>query len=293
MKRAEKSLELSPKKKVAFVIMIAVLAVPTVYFALQFCDVAVYHGYRKGVIVQVHLIELLHIVDSLAIEKGYFTCNLTFSNPTNKTLNLRALYVNYWEGPLRWHQYLIASGGGKTDESVNPGTTQISLKMEFNPDYAGNALLAQQPLFDISYYLKLGPTAYSMKAKVQNSTIQTEGLFYARGIDETESTLTTYFVFTIVVWAISSEIFAVAIVIRSRKAEVTALSHDKMLAIIYILQGLGFIAAPFWGTVINFLIPPLPPPDFYYSSFAPGFVSPVVCSCLVDFRGVFLSQLMA
>lgn len=143
--------------------------------------------------------------------------------------------------------------------------------MEFNPDYAGNALLAQQPLFDISYYLKLGPTACSMKAKAQDSTIQTEGPFYAHGIDETESTLTTYFIFTITVWAIPCEIFAVATIIRSRKEEEPALSHDKMLTIIYILQGLGFIATPFWGTVINFLIPPLPPPDFYYSPFAAGF----------------------
>lgn len=278
---------MSTKKKVAFVIVIAVLAVPTGYFALQFWDVAVYHGYRKGIIVQVRLIDLQHVVDSLAIEKGYFTCNLTFSNPTHETLNLRVLYVNYWGSPLRWRQFLIASGGGKTDDNINPGTTRISLKLEFSPDYAGNVLLVQQPLLDVSYSLKLGATAYAMRATVQNSTIQTEGPFYARGVDVTESTLTTYLLSIIAVWAIPFEIFAVAIIIQGRKAEEAALSHDKMLAVIYSLQCLVFIAAPFWGTIINFLIPPLPPPDFYYSSFAAGFAALLLFALALSISVVF------
>lgn len=266
-------LGMSTKKKVAFVSLIAILAVPTCYFAFQFWDVVVYHGYRKEVIVQVRLIDLQYVINSLAIEKGYFTCNLIFNNPTSETLNLRALHVNYWGSPLRWQQYLIASEGGKTDGSILPSTTQVSLQLEFNPDYAGDILLAPESLFDVSYSLKLGPTAYSMRATVQDSTIQTKGPFYAWEIDETESTLTTCLISIIAVWAIPFEILVLAMIIEGRKAEGAALSHDKMLAIIYGLQGIGFIAAPFWGTIINFLIPPLPPPDFYYSSFAAGFAA--------------------
>ena len=258
---------MNTQKKVAFVIVIAVLAVPTGYFALQFWDVVVYHEYRKEVIIQVRLIDLQYEVNSLAIQKGYFTCNLTFSNPTRETLNLRAFYVSYWEGSSRWRQFLIASGRAETDEKINPDTTQISLELEFSPDYAGNVLLVQQPLLDVGYSSKLGPTAYAMKATVQNSTIQTEGPFYAWGIDETESMLTTYLISIIALWAIPFEILAVAMIIQGRKTENPVLLH-RILAIVYGLQGLGLIAAPFWGAIIDFLIPPLPPPDFYYSSIA-------------------------
>jgi len=42
---------MNTKKKVALILLIAVLAVPTGYVALQFWKVIVYHEYRKGLIV--------------------------------------------------------------------------------------------------------------------------------------------------------------------------------------------------------------------------------------------------
>jgi len=278
---------MSRNRKVALVLMIAVLAVPTSYFALQFWNVVAYHEYRKGLIVQARLIELKYVIDSSAIEKGYFTCNLTFSNPTPETLTLNVLYVDCWESPLRWRQYLIAFGEGITDENLSPGTTQVLVRLDFNPDYTDDVLLVQQPIWDISFSPKLRPTAYTMKATVQNSTIQTEGPSYAWGIDETESTLVTYMVSIVALWAIPSEILAAVIIFQGRKAEGAALLHDKMLSIIYCTQGFGFIVASLWGTIFKVLIPPLPPPDFYYSSFASAFAAVFLFVFALSISAVF------
>jgi len=182
------------------------------------------------------------------------------------------LYVNYWDGTQRWQQYLIASGD-TTSENLAPGTSNILLNLEFNPDYASDVLLVQQPMWEIHYSPKLGPTAYAMRANVENWTIQTEGPFYARDIDETESTITAYMASIVALWATPFEILAAATIFRSRKEEGAALLQDKVLSIIYGLQGIGFIVAPFWGGVVSFLIPPLPPQDFYYSSFAGAFAA--------------------
>lgn len=258
-------------KKVAFAILIAVLVIPTTYFALLFLDVVSRHGYRKEAVIQVRLTGIRYVIDSLTVERGSFVCSLTFSNPTHEAVNMRVLYVNLWASSLMWHEYLIASGGSKTDHIIDPGTAQISVELELNSDYTGDVLLAQQVLVEVRYSSKLGPTAYTMRATVQNSTVETEGPFYAWGIDETESALLTYLLSTIAVWTIPLEILASVVILRGRKAESAALSHDKMLSVIYSLQGVGFIAAPLWSDIVNSLIPPLPPPDFYYSSFASAF----------------------
>jgi len=199
---------MSTKKKVALIVLIAVIAVPTGYFAVQFWNVVAFHEYRKGLVVQARLIDLQYMLNPFSIENGYFTCYLTFTNPSSETLTLNKLYVNYWESPLRWQQYLIASGVGKTVENISPGTTTISIIMELNPEYTGNILLVQQPLWDVGYTPKLGSTAYAIRAYVQNSTIETEGPFYALEIDETESTLTAYMMSIIDVWGHSIRNFS-------------------------------------------------------------------------------------
>jgi len=277
---------MNTKKKVALILLIAVLAVPTGYLALQFWNVVTYHEYRKGLIVQVRLTGLVHVIDSLAIDNGYFPCYLTFSNPTTEALTLNKLYVNYWDGTQRWQQYLVASGDTPS-ETLTPGTTNILLNLEFNPDYAGDVLLVQQPVWEINYSPKLGPTAYAMRANVENWTIQTEGPFYAWDIDETESTITAYMASTVGLWAIPFEILAAATIFRSRKEEGAALLQYKVLSVIYGLQGFGFIVAPFWGAVVSFLIPRLPPQDFYYSSFAGAFVALLLFAFALSISMVF------
>jgi len=272
--------------KVALLLLIVVLAVPTSYFALQFWNVVAFQEHRKEVVVQVRLIDLSYVVDSISIARGNFTCSLTFNNPASEKLTLNKLYVSYWEGSLRWQQYLVASGS-KASENIDSGITNIALNMGFNPEFTGDVLLVQQPVWDISYTPKLGPTAYRMSASVENSTIRTAGPFYAIEIDETESTLTAYMMSVIDVWAISFEIVAVAIIFQGRKAEEAERAQSRMLASIFGLQGLGFLIAPFWGGVVNSLIPPLPPQDFYYSSFAGAFAALLLLALAFSISMVF------
>jgi len=88
---------------------------------------------------------------------------------------------------------------------------------------------------------------------------------------QTEEELIVYVISIIDIWVIPFEILAIAIIIHGRKTEGPPPSHDRMFEIIYALQGFGFFAALFWGSMMTFLIPPPPPPSgYYYVPLAPG-----------------------
>ena len=129
-------------QKVAFAILIAILIIPTTYFALLFLDVVSRHEYQKEAVVQVRLTSIQYVIDSPTVERGSFVCSLIFSNPTHEALNLRVQYVNFWASPLKEHGSLMASGS-KIDHIIGPGTAQISVELELDSDYAGDVLLAQ------------------------------------------------------------------------------------------------------------------------------------------------------
>lgn len=104
---------------------------------------------------------------------------------------------------------------------------------------------------------------------------------------QTESELTAYMMSIIDIWAIPLEILALATIVQGRKVEGASRLHDRMFGIIYALQGLGFFAAPFWGAIINFLIPPPPSPAFYYSSIAAGLADLLLLAIAFSISMVF------
>jgi hypothetical protein len=129
------------------------------------------------------------------------------------------------------------------------------------------------------------PTVYFV-LQFQNALAHYE-YYSASARAQTESELTAYMISIIDIWAVPLEILAVARIFQSRKSEGASQSHDKMLAILYALQGFGFFATPFWGGIIIFLIPLPPPSEFYYSSIAVGLADIFITALAFSISAVF------
>jgi hypothetical protein len=257
-------------------IIMAVLGtaiVITLFLGFQAWSVVAQSRYSQSLIVQTRLTEIQFVVDSTAIRRGYLTANLTFRNPTTETITLATVETDYYEGvPQNWYgtYALIADGAINTTQTLSPGDSLFSVRVTLNPYYAGNASLAPNTSWIIKYYPQFGLAACEMIATVRGSSIQTTGPFMGSGYSEPYTTLNMYVFSIINTWAIALEIVAVSLIMRPRaqKAETVPRreTHNVMLSIIYGLQGVGFLAAPYYFSFIYALIPlaPLDPYQIAY-----------------------------
>lgn len=257
------------QRELTIAVLVAVV-VFTSYFGFQALSVVSQSYYSRGLIVQARLTSLQFLINSAAISNGYFMADLTFENPTREIMNLTRLEATYYE-TLHYDSYsadsLIAKGEINTPKELAPGSSLVSVRTVINPYYSGNASLVSNTKWLIRFYPQMGLTTYEMIATVKGSAIKTEGPYMATGHSEPYVTLNTYAFLTIDFWAIGLEIIAVSLIIKARTEKTGSLAekgmHYIMLPIIYALQGVGFLAAPYYFQFVNLLVPQAPPDPYY------------------------------
>jgi hypothetical protein len=118
-----------------------------------------------------------------------------------------------------------------------------------------------------------------MIAMVTGSGIQTRGPYMGSSYGEPYTILSTYVLSIIDTWAIALEIVAVFLIIKlgAQKTETVPEreTHNVMLSIIYGLQGIGFLAAPYSVSLFYALIPlaPLDPYQIAYGGHGAGAIA--------------------
>lgn len=247
-----------------------VLVVISAYVIFQCSTVVSYNSFSRSIITATWLLNVEPLdVSPATLENGYFTSLLTFQNPTGQTLNMTKLEAYYY----RIYVYpsgaqsadLVGLGNIEEPTKLAPGKTQVILQM----DLKWNATFPQPSYWLVTYRLKFGSAHYSFHFEMHDSILETKGPV---SIDLRESQavtqIATWILIAVNVWAIGLEALAVLILVQERKVNGPArvpeeTEHNKMLSVIYALQGFGLFIAPSFFTIINSVLSE-PPRSGYY-----------------------------
>jgi len=235
------------------------------YFVFQCTNVVAYNSYSRSIVASTRLLNIEFLDTSPAVlENGYFTVLITFENPTNRTLNMTKLQAAPYQ-PYEGGSARIALGEIEKPIELGPGNTQVVLHMNIDT----GSSFAQPSYWLVIYRLKFGSVHYSFNSEMRNSAIETKGPF-SIWENEASTQITTNVLFTVDTWAVGLEAIAVLILLQERREDEAPRGrredeHNRMLAVIYALQGIGIITPLFFSAWINAVLSE-PPPEFYYQS---------------------------
>lgn len=246
-----------------FAFFVIALVVISAYLIFQCSNVVSYNNFSRGVVLATRLLDIEFLdVSSATLAKGYFTSLLTFENPTNQTENMTSLGASYYQtsAPLTFR---VALGSIAESMKLGPGKTSVILQMNLET----NASLAQPSYWEVKYRLNFGSVHYSFTSSTFTSVIKTSVPF-STGEEQVFPQVATYTLLVADVWAIGLEAIAVLILLQERIDKLTTVpkgqEHNKMLATIYTLQGIGLFV--FWPLVfyLRDSVVSEPPAEFPY-----------------------------
>jgi len=277
-------------------VLIIVPVFISVYMIFLCSNVVAYNNFSRSIVVATRLVDIeLLDVSNVTLAKGYFTSLLTFENPSIQTLNLTRLEVACYPSYDGGSRIAL----GKIDGPVKLGSDMAQVIVRMNLDVGASFELPSYWI--VIYRLKLDPVHYSFTSEMRDSATEIKGPF-STGESEAFTLITTYTLFLVDAWAVVLGVIAVLIIFQERKIEKTIRAspkgqeHNRMLAIMYGLQGIGIVAVlPFLGWINSVISEP--PVEFPYglhgaAGIAASFVIGLVFVISLIFLGTALGLLL-
>lgn len=241
------TIKTNARKLFAFSVL-ALLVIISGYTIFHVLSVVSNNNLNRSVILATRLVDVRWSSTSKPWE-GYLAVTFTFSNLADQTTTLTSVEAHYYQ--VREGVYTAANGGVEQPTELSPGKTQITIQMNTTSGFSAPHFsypFNSSSYLTADYALQFGPINYKFEMSTYLGTMMIWGP-YRIGEDQASIEIATTTLLIVDSWIFGLEAIAIFTLVQNGKTNKTfniqaKVSHHRMAAAIYALQGIGLIV--FW-----------------------------------------------